>query len=68
MKPLILDTYRASEIIAGVEDTLEDCKLYMMPTAERAKLDRVLSDVIKLKNDLIDAACEMEEETLATAN
>ena len=66
MNPLTLETYRASEIIAGVEDTLEDCKLCMMPTAERAKLDRVLSDVIKLKNDLIDAACEMEEENLTT--
>jgi hypothetical protein len=64
MTPLILEIYRASEIIAGVEDTLEDCKLCMMPTAERAKLDRVLSDVIKLKNDLIDSACEMEEENL----
>ena len=66
MTPLILEIYRASEIIAGVEDTLEDCKLCMMPTAERAKLDRVLSDVIKLKNDLIDSACEMEEKNLNT--
>jgi hypothetical protein len=40
----------------------------MMPTAERAKLDRVLSDVIKLKNDLIDSACEMEEENLNLQN
>lgn len=68
MKALILEIYRASEIIAGVEDTLEDCKLCMMPTTERAKLDSILKDVIRLKNDLLDAACEMEEENLTTTH
>ena len=65
---MIEETRRASEIIAGVEDTLEDCKLCMMPTLERATLNKVLQDIVMLKNDLIDVAYEMEEENLTTNN
>ena len=67
---MILETHKAAEAVKGLQDALEEWDLdyVLIPHPERAKLDALWKTLNSLYNDLLDSACEMEEENLTTTH
>lgn len=67
---MIEETRRASELVNGLQDVLEqwDLDYGLIPASERAKLDSLWKMLNTLRNDLADAAYEMEAENLITTH
>jgi hypothetical protein len=67
---MIEETRKASELVSGLQDVLEqwDLDLGLIPYSERAKLDSLWKMLNTLRNDLEDAAYEMEAENLITTH
>ena len=65
---MIEETRKASELVNGLQDVLEqwDLDYGLIPHPERAKMDSLWKTLNTLRNDLADAAYEMEEENLTT--
>ena len=65
---MILETHKAAELVNGLQDVLEqwDLDYGLIPHPERAKMDSLWKTLNSLYNDLLDSACEMEEENLTT--
>ena len=67
---MILETHKAAEAVKGLQDTLEEWDLDygLIPHTERLLLDNLWKTLNSLHNDLLDSACEMEEENLTTTH
>lgn len=63
---IIQEMEKASELVKGLQDVLEesDIDYGLIPHPERAKLDALWKTLNSLHNDLLDSACEMEQENL----
>jgi hypothetical protein len=63
------ETYKASELIQGfadaLEEQIEDGNLLI---SERQKLDHLYFQLRKLRNEFEDSACAMQEENLNLQN